>query len=185
MELPPPVKYRLNEQLYTTFMRRGLAWSTIRRWALPGAGIVSLVVFLRYFQAPWDDGCGCRWTFWVAAAVAVIVSTVLGLALAVAYAWLMVPRQVKAYFADLAYLRDDVFLSFRDGGGSVAYTSSVHEFDWNGMAMWDEGPDFLVIHRSKLEMILLPKSQLPAATVDFVREQLISSGLEIPGKFRK
>ena len=168
-----PVTFRISEQDYLAFsmlvFRRSL-WRCLM-WLLPVIVILAVVFSQKESTV-------------VGVLVPIVIGIVAGLAI-IGLQWLMLPFRAAKIYRESAALQQPLMFSADDAVFVIEQEAGVWRSQWRDMAKWDENDRLFAIFINRIMANILPKDQVDAATIDYVRSQLVTSGLAQRGKLRK
>ncbi|MEM7700593.1 MAG: YcxB family protein [Pseudomonadota bacterium] len=148
--------------------------ASIGRFLLIAAGLVCAIMLIAFAF----DG--------VEAVTSVGIGGVIGMVLMLALVrYLIVPRFARKAWRDFALIREPIEFSAHADGFAIHQPSAHVEATWSNMIAWDEDAKVFAIYVTRQQAYILPKPQIEGDFIDFVRAQLIESGLTKRGARRK
>lgn len=171
--MPRPVTYRIGEDDYFAFnaLMSRRTWTRCLFLGIPGAALVAVPV--AWIERSLVQGIGL---IIVGLAVGAIYSLVMRLFLG--------PRVRKVY-RETVSLQEELTLTFEEGGLRVEQPSGLHRVKWGQLVRWDEDDKVFTVFTNRVQALIFPKHQVGREAVDFMREQMLQSGLPRPWKLRK
>ncbi|MEM7688153.1 MAG: YcxB family protein [Pseudomonadota bacterium] len=120
------------------------------------------------------------------AVLPVAIGGVIGVVLMLAIIrYVTVPRFARKAYRDFALIREPIEFSPREDGFTLHQPSAHVDAQWLNMIAWDENEKVFAIYVTRQQAYILPKQQVEAEVIDFVRAGLINSGLIERGARRK
>lgn len=173
MSPPESVTYRIEEGDYLAFnalvFRR--TWIRCLLLGIPGAALIAVPV--AWIERSFVQGVGL---IMVGLAAGAIYSFVLRLFLG--------PRVRKVY-RETASLQEELTLVLAESGLLVEQPSGSHRVEWGQLVRWDENDTVFAVFTNRVQALIFPKQQVGREAIDFMREQMLRSGLNRPWKLRK
>lgn len=172
---PEPGTFQVDEAIHIEFSKM-----TCRANAVRPIGIMSAVVLIAaaiLFLVGTNDSIGLG--------IGVLIGLAVGLGLIFLSYMFLLPRQAVSLFRQSGYLREPQTISFEESGFLMEQASGHGRHQWTMMNKWNETDALFAIYLNRMLAFVLPKDQIAPATIDFIRSQLIASGLPKKGKQRR
>jgi len=94
------------------------------------------------------------------------------------------PRARKIY-QESASLKEEMALVYEDNGFRIEQPSGLWRVQWQQLARWDENSAIFAVFPNRAMAIIIPKQQVSEGVINFMRNQMMQSGLERPWRLRK
>ncbi len=173
MSLPGPVSYRIGEGDYLALnalvFRR--TWTRCLWLTLPTGAVIAVPIAVSKQSL-------------IHGIVLILVGAAAACLFVMVMRLFLGPRARKIY-RETASLREEITLTFEDGGVRLEQASGMHRAQWGQLVRWDEDDKIFALFPNRILALSFPKQQVNKEVVNFMREQMKLSGLPRRWKLRQ
>lgn len=164
---------QIDEATHLAFTRLACGRQYMRT-AINGTGILALLLIVGLVtdgvESPLVAGAIAGW---------------IALCLLLAIQWLLLPRRARKIFRKSSLLDEVQHFLVDDEELTIETELSRTRVPLGRLVKWDENSEVLALYPQPNIAYLVPKSQVPPETCDYVRQRVIAAGLPMKNKERK